>query len=642
MPYILRRVLDVRAILEEIPAQTLKDSPLLHEAYGKSLYKCPMTQCSRFHRGFASRELRDEHLKNHERAYKCTIESCDYLGVSFPTSADLTRHEQLCHCELDEFTFPSVKRASLTQTLNVAIDRDDASATRRICEEMRIGPIDETGFLFRALKRTSYSAALVLLELLGFNGQLRHKDKDGRTVFHEAVRITHMDLLNEILDTDVDVNAMDCKGRTPFSEALEWGHFDAARLLLGHENTNLKTFNQPNCTRSYRKGFIGASSGGHNDIVRVVFRGLVEDSGQKLGWISLSVSKALASAAANGHETTIALIRELGREMDLEQHYSEPLKEALPIGMEAVKLLETKQEEPEVAKNGKTKGNTLGLAARRGDTATVLRLLENGADINYVSGFRTNALGFASESGNLSMVQLLVSKGADVNTEGSVRFGSALQAASHGGHEQIVKTLLEQGANVNAQSGTYGTALQGASISGRIQIVQMLLEKGADINAQGGSYGNASQAAASRGNIQLIQILLEKGADVNIQGGHFGNVLIAASTAGHVQVVQMLLEKGADVNAQHPPHGSALTAASMNGRVEVVRILLEHGADINAQNGGYGTALQAASSSDRVQVVWTLLQEGADVNPPGGLHPGFDYDHKIAQMLIERGAKLNT
>lgn len=38
----------------------------------------------------------------------------------------------------------------------------------------------------------------------------------------------------------------------------------AVGLLLDHPNTNLKPCD---CTRSYRKGFIGASSGGQNDIV---------------------------------------------------------------------------------------------------------------------------------------------------------------------------------------------------------------------------------------------------------------------------------------------------------------------------------------------------------------------------------------
>lgn len=605
MPHILRRVLDVRAIIEGLPAQSFKDSPLLHEAYGRSLYKCPMTQCDRFHRGFLSRELRDQHWKAHERAYKCTIEGCDYLGVGFPTSADLTRHEQLCHCELDEITFPSVKRASITQTLKDAIDRDDASATRDICGEMKVYPTEETGFLFRAVTRKSYSAALVLLELLGSNGELRHKDVNGRTVLHEAVRCPHMDLLKEILDTDVDVNAMDSsrKKRTPLSEALEYGHFDAVRLLFGHPNTNLKPYDY---TSSYRKGFIGASSGGHNDIVRAIFRTFVENSGKQRDWVSPWVSKALASAASNGHESTFALIQVIGREFDLERHYSKHLKKVLRMGIEAMKPLEKTPEKPEVAKNGKTKHNALKHAARKDDSATVLRLLEKGADINFVSGLHSNALQSASESGNLPMVELLISKGADVDTQGGY-LGNALQAAARSGHIQVVKRLLEKGANINAQGGKYENALQAAVRSGHIQVMETLLEQGANINAQGGEYDNALQVAVKGGSTQVVQMLLEKGANINARGGIYGNALVAATANGHVEVVQILLEKGADINAQ----------------------------------GGYGNALQVASTIGRDQVVRTLLEAGADVNPPGGLQRALRHKH-IVQMLRERGANLDT
>lgn len=239
IPYILRGIFEVRGILEKLSPQVFKDSPLLAEAYGRSLYKCPMIKCSRFQRGFASCNLRDEHLKSHERAHKCTVEGCEYLVIGFPTSADLARHKQLCHCELDEeFAFPSIKRASISQTLKDAIDRDDALAVRDLCADMSVYPTNETGFLFKAIKQKSFAAASVLLELLGSN-EIFYKGRNGRTVLHEVVETTHVDLLQRILSTDVDVNAEDAQRRTPLSIALQHGHFDAVRLLWRPAKGNL-------------------------------------------------------------------------------------------------------------------------------------------------------------------------------------------------------------------------------------------------------------------------------------------------------------------------------------------------------------------------------------------------------------------
>ena len=515
------------------------DSPLLTEAYGKSLYKCPIVKCPRFHRGFASRNLRDEHLRSHKRAYKCTVEGCDYLEIGFPTSADLTRHKQLCHCELTEgFTFPSVKRASLSQTLKDAIDRDDASAVRDLCAEMLAYPINETGFLFRAVQRESFGAALVLLELLG-SDEFNHKARDGRTVLHELVKTNHVDFLKKILSTDIDVNAEDTQRRTPLLIALEHGHFDAARLLWSASDR------KPKNMAGWMKGFVRASSGGHDDIVPWIFSTIVGHFTHIFPQMSLTISHALRGAASNNHETTIKLILDVGRALDVEKNYSPRLKEATRKGIETIKLLE----QPEIDGKGKTKWNALAVAALKDDSETVLRLLRNGADINYSSGLSRNALQAAAEHGSLSMVNLLLGNGADVNaicTSNSTRSPStALQAASIRGHNQVVQMLLNKGADVNTQNSFCVNALQAAAMRGHVQVVKILLDNGADSNAHGEHYGSALQAASSQGHDQVVQMLLDRGANINAQGGQYGNALQAASLYGHHKVVEMLVDRGA-------------------------------------------------------------------------------------------------
>ncbi|KAL9064368.1 MAG: hypothetical protein Q9161_008924 [Pseudevernia consocians] len=605
VPYILRRIFEVRAILEKLPPQVLEDSPLLNEAYGNSLYKCPMNGCSRFLRGFASYNLREQHLRSHERAHKCVVEGCDYSVIGFPTRGDLTKHKQLCHCEpIEEFTFPSVKRASLSQSLKDAVDRDDASAVRDLCVEMLAHPISETGFLFRAVKRKSFGAAFVLLELLG-SDEIYYKAKDGRTVLHELVETMHVDLLKKILSTDIDVNAEDLHQRIPLSIALEQGNFEAARLLWSACDGKPKVVSE----EAWKKGFVRAASGGHDDVVPWIFRTLVEHVKLTSPTLSIIISKALVGAASNNHETTIKIILDTGRALDVEKKYSKRLKKASCNGIEAIKLLE----QPEIDEKGKTKRNALANAAQKDDSATVLRLLRNGADINnsyYSSGMKANALQAAAKAGNLSMVHLLLDNGADVNAQCGY-YGNALQVASSGGYDQVVQILLDRGADINARGGQFGNALPAASYNGHDQVVQMLLDRGADINAQGGNYGNALQAASLNRAGQVVQMLLDRGADINAQSGNYGNALQAASVRGYDQVVQMLLNRGADVNAQNGHHGNALHAASLRGADQVVQLLLDRGADINAQGGLYGNALQAALFGGHYQTAELLRQRGA-------------------------------
>lgn len=492
-------------------------------------------RCSRFQRGFTSRTLRDEHLLSHERAHKCTVEGCDYLVIGFPTSADLISHGQLCHCELsEEVSFPSVKRASLSQTLKNAIDRDDAPAVRALCVEMVRYPIDEIGFLFRAVKRKSFDAASVVLELLG-SKELHYEAKDGRTVLHEAVEAMNVDLLKNILCKDVDINAKDSKGRTPLSIALESGHFEAVRLLLSPSDGKWLYVD------ALKKGLIKAASGGQDDIVREILSTLAFYRAEDKRYLSMAISKASVAAALNDHEKTVKTILDMGRQMNLDKDYPERFSKASQNGMEAIKLLE----KSEVDEEGKTKGGALARAARKGDSATVLRLLEMGADINYGSGMVHNALQAAANYGISSMVNLLLDNGADVDSQVGMDKKSALQLASSRNSDQIVQILLDRGADVNAQGGRWGNPLQAASSNGDKKVVQMLLDNGADVNAQDRSRSSALQAASARGHFQVVQMLLYNGADVNTQGGEYGNALQAASVKGHKQVVELLRERGA-------------------------------------------------------------------------------------------------
>lgn len=139
--------------LEEISSQTIKNSPVLTEAYGRFVYRCPIVRCTRFFRGFATRHERDKHLKGHERNHRCTEKNCDYVELGFVSEGDLNKHVQLCHGTTSEDSiFPNVRPVSQKKALKDAIDRDDALAIRDICDAQTVHTIGETGFLLQAVK----------------------------------------------------------------------------------------------------------------------------------------------------------------------------------------------------------------------------------------------------------------------------------------------------------------------------------------------------------------------------------------------------------------------------------------------------------------------------------------------------------
>ncbi|KAH7555089.1 hypothetical protein BM1_07750 [Bipolaris maydis] len=286
----------------------------------------------------------------------------------------------------------------------------------------------------------------------------------------------------------------------------------------------------------------------------------------------------------------------------------------------------------------------LHLAASAGLVDAIMRLLEEGVDINEKDGVECTSMHYACQNGHLDIAQILASKGADIDAQGGY-FGNALQAASFQGHTQMVKFLIDNKADVNAQAEEYGNALQAASCEGHTTLVKMLIDSKADVNARGGAYGSALQAASYEGFEQIVRMLLNAGADINAPlSGRYITALGAASTRNYKQIVQILLDAGADVDAPVDKDCStALESAASRGYDDIVQMLLDGGANANAPAWEYyNSPLQAASLGGHEQTVQILLNAGADVNLEGG-RDGSALEaargHKqVVQMLLDAGA----
>jgi len=64
-----------------------------------------------------------------------------------------------------------------------------------------------------------------------------------------------------------------------------------------------------------------------------------------------------------------------------------------------------------------TKTEQLQDAARKGDAATVKRLLDEGVDVNTKFRYDATAIFYACDAGNLDVVKVLLDKGADLTTK---------------------------------------------------------------------------------------------------------------------------------------------------------------------------------------------------------------------------------
>ena len=121
-------------------------------------------------------------------------------------------------------------------------------------------------------------------------------------------------------------------------------------------------------------------------------------------------------------------------------------------------------------------------AAEKGDTHTLIALLDAGADPNEGA-----PLSFAASNGHIGAVNVLLHAGADANEIGGRAFGP-LHFAALAGHAEAVDALLHAGADPNAE-GDFSptTPLHWAARMGHVRVIVALLSAGADAYAKDSS-----------------------------------------------------------------------------------------------------------------------------------------------------------
>ena len=256
----------------------------------------------------------------------------------------------------------------------------------------------------------------------------------------------------------------------------------------------------------------------------------------------------------------------------------------------------------------------LHFAAEKGHLEIVAYLLENGAEVDAKSIYKTTPLFSAAETGNLELAEMLIKYTADVNAF-SQFFGTALHRAVYMGHPEVSKYLLEHGANVTAQNST-GTVLHTAALMGRPNLARLLIEYGADVNCVNAMGITPLYYAISTGkdrSSELSMLFINKGADANAMDKDGNSVLMMAVQQGYPDIVKELIGEGADktirdINTKQ----SLLHSAAIYGYGDVATILIQSGLDVNARDSDGKTPLYYAQKYGHKTVADPLVKAGAE------------------------------
>lgn len=195
-------------------------------------------------------------------------------------------------------------------------------------------------------------------------------------------------------------------------------------------------------------------------------------------------------------------------------------------------------------------------AAKQDDIERMQALVDQGADVNYISFYGDSALSLAAMYGKAKAVQFLLEHHAFPNrTSGGDRIYNPLYFAISGGHIDVVRVMLskkEYNVDVNLVIFDSQTLLKEAADRNNLEMVNLLITAGARIDSNystSGGYSALGQAAAA-GATDIMRVLLKHGANVNARQVCGQTPLYCAASSGHLDAVRLLVNAGADIEAK--------------------------------------------------------------------------------------------
>lgn len=220
--------------------------------------------------------------------------------------------------------------------------------------------------------------------------------------------------------------------------------------------------------------------------------------------------------------------------------------------------------------------NNLMVAASRGFTMEIERLISKGADIDRETNEGATPLIFAVANNQLSSVIILLSHNPNLDKITSSGETPLLISVKNQ-NLKIAEALIRGGANIDLADKNGAAALHYAAITGNFDMADMLLYYDANCNKKAIDGTTPLMAAILAGYPDITDLLFQNGANLESRDNSGFTPFLIASQIGDTMVMNLLVKEGVDLYEKNNFNYNALALAIESNNKPAVEFLLEKG-----------------------------------------------------------------
>lgn len=225
------------------------------------------------------------------------------------------------------------------------------------------------------------------------------------------------------------------------------------------------------------------------------------------------------------------------------------------------------------------------------------------------------ALEVAARRGDLATVQRLVQDGIDPSTR-DINGSTAVHSAAAGGHLEVLTFLLNNGGEPDSADKQGRRPLYEAASSGSLECCRLLLARGAALDLP--SVGGLTPLAAALhwGSDEATAYLVGLGANLQLSDGQ--SALMVAARRGYLGTVRELLSRGEKPETVDDTGKTALHHAVLGDNPDILTTLMRRGLSPEQPDKDGVTPLQIAARRSGLACIKRMLptvEEAANALP---------------------------